>query len=293
MEVVAIPLPNKTGGDVQIERKQVTPYNNDGTSKALFANEPNEVGWIHEGEFDVNGDPARQCAASSQEVQCVDCGTMFDLRTTKSCPDCSCEEHVKMRCQGIAVEGYMTCKAHGGGFKQKPEVLAKAHAASQTHGLTIKEIKHCPCQLHGDHCEFKDRYRDENNVPRCALEKQLYDNTFQYFQTSYELDDAADLLMLHRLAMNVVRVTRNEKIIAEYGEITERTRTSGDGTVEVWYEESAASKLVDKIDKRIQAWLKELAITKAAREGRKITVSGTVDLAAVLCGKNTEEVIEL
>jgi len=288
-------LPNKTGGVVHSERTQKSKYNNDGTSRALFANQPNEEGWEPDPE-EVYDEEPRQCAASQTHyVKCVDCGQIYSKATNRNeCPECKSILQEKLRCQGVAVPEYMTCYRHGGGFKQKPEVLRKAKMASMTDGMSVTEVMHCPCKMHKDICPYKEQYHDNNGWARCLPEKKLYESIISFFQQHYEVDEAADMLMLNRLAMTLVRIERGEKIIARYGEITERERFT-EGGKETWYEESAASKIVDKLDRRLQSWLKELAVTKAAREGRKVEVSGSIDIANILTNipKETDEVIDL
>lgn len=283
-----MPIPNKTGGAVQIERKQATPFNNDGTSKALFANQPNEPGWAHEGVITDDGEEARQCAAASHTVECVECGNRYDSRNIHSCKECGNPEHIKMRCTNIAVANYMTCKAHGGGFRQKPEVLRKAQMAVTKTGITVTHLMYCPCNAYKDKCQFAGKSEDG----MCSIESHMYTSLSEYFAQEYKIEQAADLLMLNRLVMTMIRIQRGERNLAECGEIMERTRMSPDGTVENWFEPAAATKVVDSLDRRLQSWLKELAITKAAREGKMLTVKGTIDIANMLT-HSKEETIEI
>lgn len=270
-------LPNKTGGPVHCERTQASPYNEDGTSRALYANQPNEKDWVPVGE--IYDEEPRQCAAGDRHLASDETGS-------------------PPRCRRVAYPGKMTCRAHGGTFQLSPQHKAKAHAASVKTGLSVKTLMYCPCKPHGEHCPDKGMYTNEQGIQQCGPERQMYDSVTSYFMSYYDLDDAADLIMLDRLAMNLIRIRRAERLVAEQGEITERVRTSGDGSVERWFEPNAAGRVADQVDKRVQAWLKELAITKAARDGRKVTVSGTIDLATLLTGArpnmdDEDEVIEL
>lgn len=278
-----------TGGVIHHERKKPSEYNVGGTSRARFAGEPNEDDWPHEGLVLENGELARQCAGTAYERICKECGCEYHHVQGK-CPECSSEEKEVMRCQNIAVPGYMTCAWHGGGQKRTKHDIAKARRGSITNGVSVSEIMLCPCKMHGDTCPYKDMYFDDDGISRCFPEKQFYDSIVNYFKNTYDLDDAADLLMLNRLAMTLTRIMRGEKIVAKQGEIVERERFTEGGS-ERWFEQSSASKAVDQLDKRLQAWLKELAVTKSAREGKKVTV----DLASELTNitKDSKEMIEL
>jgi len=287
-------LPNKTGGAVHSDQTKSSKYNNDGTSRAFFANDPNEPDWEPDPE-EVYDEEPRQCAASQTHIaKCIDCGTIYKHKN-EFCPECESILRTRVRCKGVAVPEYMTCRIHGGGFKQKPEVLRKAQMASTSDGMSITEVMHCPCKAHKDICPYKEQYQDNNGWSRCLPEKRLYESITTFFQQHYEIDEAADMLMLNRLAMTLVRIERGEKLVARFGEITERERVGGDGSRETWYEESAASKIVDKLDRRLQSWLKELAVTKAAREGRNVNISGKIDIASILTDipKDTNQVIDL
>jgi hypothetical protein len=163
----------------------------------------------------------------------------------------------------------MTCKSHGGAHQLTKENHDKAIRGSIRSGTQYAEVMLCPCNMHKDDCPFAgqlvDADRYGSSVPRCLPEQELFDAIVVKFKTEYELDDVADMMMLNRLAMTQVRLMRGEKIIAKYGEIVERTKTNGDGSFESWYEQSAASKTVDGLDRRLQAWLKELQVSRAAR----------------------------
>lgn len=166
-----------------------------------------------------------------------------------------------------------------------------------TSGLSMVEIMLCPC-MHQAECEHAGKLVDPerygSSVPRCLPEQQFYDELVSHFQNTYDLDPAADQIMLNRLAMSMLRIMRGEKIIAKYGEIVERVRTSPDGSYETWFEQSAAAKTVDSLDRRLQAWLKELAISKAAREGKTLNVHGRIDLTTVLSSSSHQgEVIDV
>lgn len=162
-------------------------------------------------------------------------------------------------------------------------------ALSITNGFNVSEILFCTktCVI-ANSCPFRenlvnvDRYG--STVPRCLPEQQIYDAIQDKFKEEYALDDVADQVMLDSLAMAIVRRARGNKILAANGELVERTRTSPDGSYETWQEPNPISNVVDSLDKRVQAWLKELAVSKAAREGRNVNVNGTINLLNVLSG---------
>jgi len=106
------------------------------------------------------------------------------------------------------------------------------------------------------------------------------------------LDDVADQIMLDSLAVAIVRRARANKVLDARGELVERVRTSPDGSYETWQEPNPISSVVDSLDKRVQAWLKELAVSKAAREGKKVNVNGTINLLNVLSGPITKDGID-
>jgi hypothetical protein len=151
--------------------------------------------------------------------------------------------------------------------------------------------------MHKDDCPFAgqlvDADRYGSSVPRCLPEQELFDAIVVKFKTEYELDDVADMMMLNRLAMTQVRLMRGEKIIAKYGEIVERTKTNGDGSFESWYEQSAASKTVDGLDRRLQAWLKELQVSRAARLGSNSTSTVKIDITTALSSNLSDEIIDV
>lgn len=143
--------------------------------------------------------------------------------------------------------------------------------------------KSCPI---ANSCQYYEQYsnleRYGSSLPRCYPEETLYDTLTTRIQEEYDLDDVADQIMVNRFGVNMVRLLRGEKIIDTVGELVERVRTSPDGTYETWQEINPISKTVEALDKRVQAWLKELAISRAAREGRKIQINGNINLTNLL-----------
>jgi hypothetical protein len=68
----------------------------------------------------------------------------------------------------------------------------------------------------------------------------------------------------------------------------------GDGSWESWYEQSAASKTVDSLDRRLQSWLKELQVSRAARLGTKSTIFKKVDITTTLSSNNqSDDIIDV
>jgi hypothetical protein len=274
----------KSGGPVHKERAKSTDLNVCGNTTAFFAGHPDEEGWEYAGE-EYGGEPARQCPAlHSGKKVCNDCETSYNNREME-CPECGSIEFHFIRCQNRCEPGKATCKTHGGAIVRSKEHADLAKRGSLKGGLNLVEIMLCPC-IHEQDCQFANQLVDPerygSNVPRCLPEQEFYDSLVEHFQETYTLDPAADQIMLSRLAMSYLRIMRGEKIIAKYGEIVERTRTSPDGSYESWYEQSSAAKTVESLDRRLQAWLKELAISKAAREGKKLTVNGNIDITSVL-----------
>ncbi|MDD3039556.1 hypothetical protein [Bacteroides sp.] len=124
-------------------------------------------------------------------------------------------------------------------------------------------------------------YYDEDAVCRCYPEKLLFDSVVGHFVATYDLDEVADAIILQRLAMTILRTMRNEKWVAQRGEIVERVRTSPDGTTESWFEPNAASAVISKLDGQLLSWLKSLNVNKAARDASK-RAAGVGDLARLL-----------
>jgi hypothetical protein len=274
----------KTGGPVHKERAKTTKLNVSGSTTAYFAGHPDEEGWAYEGE-EYEGEAARQCPclASGSKI-CDYCETKYSSRIIE-CPECGSQDHHFNRCQKRCEPGKATCATHGGATVRTQEHQDLAKRGSLKGGLNLVQIMLCPCIFESE-CQFANQLVDleryGSSVPRCLPEQEFYDALVSHFQETYELDPAADQIMLSRLAMSYLRIMRGEKIISKYGEIVERVRTSPDGSYESWFEQSAAAKTVDALDRRLQAWLKELAISKAAREGKKLTVNGNIDITSVL-----------
>lgn len=231
--------------------------------------------------------PARQCAAQSwYDRVCSTCGTKYRI-TTGLCPECGSSENTFARCINCAEPEKATCKSHGATQVLTKEHSDKCKAASIKNGIGITGILMCTktCPI-ANSCEHYEKYinkeRYGSTVPRCYPEEVVYDALTTRIQEEYELDDVADQIMLNRFGVNMVRLLRGEKILDAVGELVERVRTSPDGTYETWQEVNPVSKVVESLDKRVQAWLKELAISRAAREGRKIQVTGNINLTNLL-----------
>ena len=293
-----MPTPNKTGGPQHDERvTKVDQLNSQGQSKSLYANQPNEFGWQHEGELFKDA-PARQCQAQQSPWKyCSVCDTRYNECKKPTCPECGSSDYYKLRCPNMAEPAHTTCSGHGGTTKLTNEQKDKRLLTGIKTGHHLAAIMLCPC-MQKDTCPYVgqlvDVERYGSTVPRCLPEQDVYDTTIEHFRNTYELDPAADQIMLNRMVMSMIRIIRGENIIAQYGEIVERTKQSPDGSYESWYEQSAVAKTVDSLDRRVQAWLKELNVTKAAREGQKITVNKTVDLTTTLSRKSiTEDIIDV
>lgn len=287
-----MPIKSPTGGDINYERRQSTKYNNTKKSDAVYANEPNEEFWEHEGET-YKDEPARQCAAEDNTIKfCAICETSYDSFSFK-CPECGSNEYFLLRCTECAEPGKEVCRKHGGLPTQTKEITDKMRRGNQVTGLCVSEIMLCPCKVHGNDCPYANQLVDEvrygSPVPRCFPEQLYYDSIVEQFSDKYDLDDVADRVMLHRLAMTLVRISRAEKLVSKYGETVERTRISPDGTIERWDEQNAAFKSVDALDKRLQAWLKELQVSRASRNGSKFVVEEKKDLTTLLSTQVSEE----
>lgn len=284
------------GGPIHKERRQFITLP-DGTkveTTALYAGEPNEEGWEHEGE-EYKKEPARQCAAQENSKKICDvCDTTYSY-TKDECPECGSSDHHQNRCVKCAEPKQVVCKGHGGALVHTKEHTDLAKRGSLKNGLSMAQIMLCPC-IHKDNCEYANMLVDEkrygSKVPRCLPEQEFHDAMVEYFNTEYDLDPVADQVMLNRLIMSMIRVNRGERIIAQYGEIVERTRTSADGSYESWWEQSAAAKTVESLDRRIQAWLRELQMSKAARNGNTLNINGRIDFATILSAPlKSEDVI--
>jgi len=278
---------DRKGGAITSDTEK-SLINKSGKSHAKFVGQPNEDDWKHEGEVFKDA-PARQCAAQDFfNRHCVVCDTVYNM-SKSVCPECGSTEHYLKRCINMAEPNYETCSAHGGGMVPSKEHRDKYVASKITNGFSVSEILFCTktCPI-VDSCQFKsqcvDVERYGSTVPRCLPEQSIYDAIQVRFRDEYELDEVADQIMLDSLAMAIVRRARGQKILASQGELVERVRTSPDGSYETWLEPNAISNVVDSLDKRVQAWLKELAVSKAAREGKKVNVNGTINLLNILSG---------
>ena len=278
----------KPGGKIHTEREVTTDI---GKSRAAFANQPNEEGWAYSDcKTGANREPARQCAAAVARYRyCEECGNTVFLRSdTDCCSECGAppQSLSYIRCEEIAVPGYNTCVKHGGGHKLTPANRAAMIRGSTKTGSTFTQILYCPCLMFGDNCADKDLYYDDEGNCRCYKEKLLYDSITKHFVETYELDEVADAIILQRLAMTLIRTLRNEKWIAQRGEIVERVKTSPDGTIEQWFESNAAVTAIGKLDTQLLAWLKSLNVNKAAREAAQ-RATGLGDLARLLSDSTT------
>jgi len=201
------------------------------------------------------------------------------------------------RCQRIAEPNKETCIKHGATHILTKENADKCKAASIKNGFNITEILMCTktCVI-AQSCQYYQQLVDSDRygstIPRCLPEQLTYDAITERFREEYELDDVADQVMLNRLGMNLVRLWRGEKIIATTGELVERIKTSPDGSYETWMEESAISRSIDSLDRRVQAWLKELAVSKAAREGKHVQVTGNINLTNLLSDPANATIID-
>ena len=274
-------LPNKTGGPVHTNREQKTLM---GASRGQFANQPNEPDWMFENLTLSNGELARQCAATVK--LCPKCDRICGNAATH-CGLCD-SELIEVRCREIAAAGKNTCAQHGGTFSLSPQHKAKLMRSTVVTGATFNQILYCPCQMWGSHCQYVNSYFDADGCARCAPEKHLYDSIIQHFMTNYDMNDDADLIILQRLAMTLIRITRNERYIASRGEIIKRERGSPDGSVETWFEPNSASIIVSKLDAQLIQWLKSLNITRAARENK--VVMERMDLASILSNIKITEI---
>lgn len=286
MEELRMVIPMSTGGPIHKERKKIITLP-DGTkveTTAFYAGQPNEEGWEYGGE-EYKGEIARQCAGQTHTKRiCNVCDTTYS-HSKSECPECGSPDYHINRCTNPAEPKAVVCREHGGSIVRTQEHADLAKRGSLRGGLTMSQIMLCPC-IHSDKCGYANMLVDEarygSKVPRCLPEQEFHDAMVEFFNTEYELDPVADQIMLERLIMSMIRVNRGERIIAQYGEIVERTKTSPDGSYESWWEQSAAAKTVDSLDRRIQAWLKEMQATKAAREGNKLNVTGKIDFATIL-----------
>lgn len=295
-------LPNNGGGQVHLDRKTSSDYNQDKTSKAMFAIEANEIGnrpeWTHDGlEItlpDGSFEHARQCASTSGRL-CLSCGKHIYPQGAKHagdtlvCPNCDSTELEYQRCEQIAVPGYMTCARHGGGFRPTDKHRAAALRGAIKNGTSFNQILYCPCNMFKATCNYKNLYYDEAGESRCFPEKESYDEIVKYISESYELDGAADMIVLNRLAMAMLRIKRAEKLVAKDGEIVKRSRASNDGSVEEWFEPNSAGSVVDKLDSKLLNWLKSLNVTRQARLAAAPTsLVGVNDIAALLSDTNVD-----
>jgi hypothetical protein len=141
-----------------------------------------------------------------------------------------------------------------------------------------------------ENCNYKDMYFDDDGESRCYLEKQMYDEIVQYISASYELDGAADMIVLNRLAMAMLRIKRAEKLVAKNGEIVERRRGAPDGSVETWFEPNSAGNVVNQLDSKLLNWLKSLNVTRQARQSQD-TLANVGDIASLLSGDSDGEMV--
>lgn len=276
-------IPNAThGGPVHIDRNQSTEYNTDKYSRARFANEPSPEEWVVQ-----HAPESRQCAATGFQI-CQECGVISHQSNT-TCKECGSAELEPARCQNEAVDGKMTCAAHGGNFKPSPQHIAATRRGTFTTGLNFAEIMYCPCTARKDTCTHQNELQDADGVERCIIEQSMIDSITAAFIDEYELDNVSDMLMLSRLAMTMVRIARAENNIVKYGELIERSRSSPTG-VEIWMEASPSTTIVNQLDSRLQAWLKSLAVSRDSRSNLELT-NTKVDIARVLSGDSDMKTI--
>lgn len=242
-----------------------------GISRATFAGQPNEEGWLNDGLILETGDEAYQCAAAGMN-RCTSCGTLNGIHV-KICKECGGDSFEPVRCQEIAIPGKATCARHGGTFVPSRKHLAKRLRGTMTVGGNFNEILYCPGKMsYCAECKYKDLYFDNDGISRCILEKSFQDSVTSYLADFYGLDSGADILLLQRLAMNLTRISRVEKLIAHDGELVERIRTLPSGETETWMEPSGAAKIASQLDKALLSWIKELGISKSARDGKNVHV---------------------
>ena len=277
-------IPNAThGGPVHADRQQQTGYNTDNTSRARFANESSPEEWVAQ-----HAPESRQCAATGSQI-CQECGATSHQSNT-TCKECGSAELEPARCQNEAVDGKMTCAAHGGNFKPSPQHIAATRRGTFTTGLNFAEIMYCPCTARKDTCMHQCELQDADGVERCIIEQSMIDSITAAFINEYELDNVSDMLMLSRLAMTMVRIARAENNIVKYGELIERSRSSPNGMVEKWFEASPSTTIVNQLDSRLQAWLKSLAVSRDSRSNLELT-NTRVDIAKVLSGDSDMKTI--
>lgn len=270
-----------------------------GRSSAKYCGEPNQEGWKYEGEM-YKDELAKQCSGEDYYVKyCTECDTKYHVNSNnRVCPECGSSAFYFKRCTRRAEPNSEVCDAHGAKTKPSKQQRDKYVAAVTKTGMGItSEILMCTetCPIAAN-CPFKGELvniaRYGSDVPRCMPEERVHDVLIERFREEYELDDVADQIMLTRLAMSMIRLLRGEKIIAAYGELVDRVKTAPDGSYETWQEVNPVVHTVDQLDKRVQAWLKELAVSKAAREGRKISVSGSINLTNLLCDPKNASIID-
>lgn len=272
---------NGCGGNVHVERERSTLL---GASRSVYANQPNESDWIYKDLVLSTGKPAQQCTA---EIQwCPSCERVSNVRAPV-CPVCKGELE-PTRCMEIAADDKNTCATHGGTFSLSPQHKAKLMSSTVVTGASFNQILYCPCNMWKAGCQYINTYFDADGCARCMPEKMLYESIIDHFCKQYDLNDDADLIILQRLAMTLIRITRNERYIASRGEIIKRERGNPDGTVETWFEPNAASAIVSKLDGQLLQWLKGLNVTRAARENKLII--GKTDYALMLSNIEVKEI---
>lgn len=268
-------IPNAThGGPVHSDRTTAVDCNDSGTSRAKFAQQPYDPEWIATHDVDD-----RQCAAIGTQL-CQTCG-ISNHQSDAACKSCGSLNLTPTLCTNVAVDGKATCGAHGGNFKLTPKHRAALLRGTLKFGLNFQEIMLCPCAPYANTCMRKCEIQDADGVDRCAIEQDMIDSISSAFIEEYELDDVADMLMLSRLTMTMVRIARAEKNIVKYGELVERTRSQPNGSVEIWMEQNPSGNIVNQLDSRLQAWLKALALSRDARSNLELT-NARVDIAQLL-----------
>ena len=269
-------IPNAThGGPVHSDRQSATEHNQDGTSRARFANTKFDSEWLQHHRPDQ-----RQCAATGYQL-CNECNTE-NHQSNATCKECGSTDLEPTRCRNEAVDGKMTCGAHGGNFKPSPQHVAATRRGTLTTGLNFNEVMYCPCTARKETCTHQNELQDIDGVERCIIEQSMIDTMSTAFIDEYDLDDVSDMLMLSRLTMTMVRIARAENNIVKYGELIERSRSSPTG-VEIWMEASPSTTIVNQLDSRLQAWLKSLAVSRDSRANLELT-STKVDIARILSG---------
>jgi hypothetical protein len=127
-----------------------------------------------------------------------------------------------------------------------------------------------------DRCVLNARCEFHVPAGECSMERKVYDVVVSELMAQYGLEGLADEIFVERVAMYLIRIARAEVYEANVGV------SSGSG---------AWGKYVAGLDSMLRVFLRELALTRAARKSvqRNDVVTDVDDLLCAVVRKRSVE----